>query len=68
VNLAAVAAVALGVGLYYAVPDSTVKVVWGVAVGAAAYLAVRRAATAAGLGEAANAAAPAPASDAVGRR
>jgi NCS1 nucleoside transporter family len=68
VNLAAVAAVAVGVGLYYAVPDSTVKVVWGVAVGAAAYLAVRRAAAAAGVEKAADAAAPAPASDAVGRR
>jgi len=38
VNAAAVLAVAIGVGVYYAVPDAWVKVVWGVGVGAAAYL------------------------------
>jgi NCS1 family nucleobase:cation symporter-1 len=38
VNIAAVAAVAAGVGVYYAVPASWVKIVWGVAVGAGAYL------------------------------
>jgi nucleobase:cation symporter-1, NCS1 family len=40
VNVAAVLAVAAGFGVYYAVPDAWVKVVVGVAVGAAAYLAL----------------------------
>jgi purine-cytosine permease-like protein len=40
VNVAAVLAVAAGIGLYYAVPDSWVKVVVGVATGAVAYLAL----------------------------
>jgi NCS1 family nucleobase:cation symporter-1 len=38
VNVAAVLAVAGGVGVYYAVPQSWVKVVWGIAVGAGLYL------------------------------
>ena len=42
VNAAAVVATAGGVALYYALPDGSVKVVWGVAAGAAAYLALRR--------------------------
>jgi cytosine/uracil/thiamine/allantoin permease len=40
VNLAAVAATALGVGIFYAVPHELVKVVWGVAAAALAYLAL----------------------------
>jgi NCS1 family nucleobase:cation symporter-1 len=38
VNVVAVTAVAIGVAVYYAVPDSWVKVLFGVAVGAGAYL------------------------------
>ena len=38
VNLAAVAATALGVGVFYAVPPELVKVVWGVSAAALAYL------------------------------
>lgn len=38
VNVDAVAAVAVGVGVYYAVPDGWVKVAWGVGAGAATYL------------------------------
>ena len=38
VNLAAVAATALGVGVFYAVPHELVKVVWGVSSAALAYL------------------------------
>ena len=41
VNAAALAAVAAGVAVYYALPDASVKVVWGVAAGAAAYLLAR---------------------------
>jgi purine-cytosine permease-like protein len=41
INVAAVAAVAAGVGVYYALPDASVKVVWGVAAGAGAYLLLR---------------------------
>jgi cytosine permease len=41
INAAAVAAVAAGVAVYYALPDASVKVVWGVAAGAAAYLLAR---------------------------
>ena len=41
-NLAGVAAVAAGVAVYYGVPDSWLKAAWGVAVGAAAYLALIR--------------------------
>ena len=48
VNLAAVAAVAVGAGAYYAVPQSWLKVVWGIAVGAVAYAVLRRAAAALG--------------------
>ena len=39
VNLAAVSAVAVAVAVYYAVPHEWVKVLWGVGVGAGAYLA-----------------------------
>jgi NCS1 nucleoside transporter family len=38
VNLAAVAATAAAVGAYYGLPHGAVKVVWGMAVGAAAYV------------------------------
>ena len=40
VNVAAVLAVTVGIGLYYAVPDTWLKVVVGVTVGAATYLAL----------------------------
>jgi NCS1 nucleoside transporter family len=40
VNLAAVAATVLGVGIFYAVPHELVKVVWGVSAAALAYLAL----------------------------
>ena len=42
VNVAAVAAVLAGIGVYYAVPESWLKVAWGVGVGAAAYLLLTR--------------------------
>ena len=42
VNVAAVAAVAAGVGVYYAVPQEWLKVVWGVLVGAVVHLALAR--------------------------
>ena len=42
VNAAALAAVAIGVGVYYAVPHAWLKVAWGLGVGAVAYLALRR--------------------------
>lgn len=42
VNVAALAAVALGVAVYYAVPDAFVKAAWGVAIGAGAYLLLAR--------------------------
>jgi len=42
VNAAALAAVAIGVGVYYALPQAWLKIVWGLAVGAVAYLALRR--------------------------
>jgi purine-cytosine permease-like protein len=42
VNAAAIGAVAVGVGVYYAVPQAWLKVAWGLAVGAVAYLALRR--------------------------
>jgi NCS1 nucleoside transporter family len=38
INLFAVAAVAAGVAVYYAVPDAWVKVLWGLGVAAGAYL------------------------------
>ncbi|MGH3134912.1 MAG: purine-cytosine permease family protein [Gaiellaceae bacterium] len=38
VSLPAIAAVVVGVGVYYAVPSSWIKVVWGVGVSAALYL------------------------------
>jgi purine-cytosine permease-like protein len=41
VNVAALAAVAIGVGVYYALPQAWLKIVWGLGVGAAAYLALR---------------------------
>jgi purine-cytosine permease-like protein len=44
VNVAAVAAIAAGAGVYYALPHSWLKVSWGIAVGALAYAALRRAA------------------------
>lgn len=40
VNVAALSAIAVGVGVYYAVPSSWVKVLWGVGGGAAVYLAI----------------------------
>jgi cytosine/uracil/thiamine/allantoin permease len=42
VNVAALAAVGVGVGVYYALPQASLKVVWGVAVSALAYLVFRR--------------------------
>jgi nucleobase:cation symporter-1, NCS1 family len=42
VNVAALAAVGAGVGVYYALPHSWLKVVWGIAVGAIAYLVLAR--------------------------
>jgi cytosine permease len=42
VNVAAVAAIAVGAGAYYAVPHAWLKVVWGLAVGALAYAVLRR--------------------------
>jgi NCS1 nucleoside transporter family len=41
VNVAAVIAVGVAVGVYYALPQSLVKVLWGVAVAGLAYLALR---------------------------
>jgi cytosine/uracil/thiamine/allantoin permease len=38
VNVAAVTATAAAVGAYYALPHASVKVVWGVAIGALAYV------------------------------
>ena len=40
INVEAVAAVACGIAVYYAVPDAWVKVVWGAGSGAAGYLAL----------------------------
>jgi NCS1 nucleoside transporter family len=42
VNVAALAAVAAGVGVYYALPQAWLKIGWGLAVGAVAYLVLRR--------------------------
>jgi NCS1 nucleoside transporter family len=42
VNVAAVLAVAAGVGVYYAVPDEWLKALWGIGVAGAAYLALAR--------------------------
>jgi NCS1 nucleoside transporter family len=42
VNVAALAGVAVGVGVYYALPQAWLKVVWGIALGALAYLVFRR--------------------------
>ncbi len=42
VNIAAVVAIAIGAGVYFAVPDSWVKLAWGVASAAAAYLVLAR--------------------------
>jgi len=41
INVAAILAIAGGVGVYYAVPQSWVKVVWGVGVSAALYLVIQ---------------------------
>jgi NCS1 family nucleobase:cation symporter-1 len=41
VNVAAVCAVAVGVAVYYALPQAWVKVLWGVGVSAGAYLVLR---------------------------
>jgi cytosine/uracil/thiamine/allantoin permease len=41
-NAAAVAAVAAGVGVYYALPHAWLKVLWGLGAGALAYLALER--------------------------
>ena len=41
VNLPAIGAIAIGVGVYYALPQSWFKLVWGVGVSAAAYLGLR---------------------------
>ena len=64
VNVAAVVAIAVGMAVYYTVPDAWIKVVWGVASGAVAYLGlawVQRSAF--GLGyPAATAVAPPPSS------
>jgi NCS1 family nucleobase:cation symporter-1 len=45
VNAPAVVAVAIGVAVYYALPQSLLKIVWGVAVGAVVYLALQAAAS-----------------------
>jgi cytosine permease len=42
VNVAAVVAVAVGVGVYYALPHAWLKVAWGLGVGAVAYLVLLR--------------------------
>ena len=42
VNTAALAAVAIGVAVYYALPQAWLKIAWGVAVGGVAYVALRR--------------------------
>jgi len=41
-NVSAIVAVAVGVGVYYALPQASVKAVWGICVSAAAYLVLRR--------------------------
>jgi cytosine/uracil/thiamine/allantoin permease len=40
-NVAAIAAVAIGVAVYYALPQEWLKVLWGLGVGAGAYLVLR---------------------------
>jgi NCS1 family nucleobase:cation symporter-1 len=42
VNAAAVVAIAVGAGVYYALPQEWLKVVWGIAVGAVSYLVLVR--------------------------
>lgn len=42
VNVAAVVAIAVAVGAYYALPHAWVKVAWGIAIGGAAYLVLVR--------------------------
>ena len=42
VNVSAVAAVGVGVGVYYALPQASIKVLWGIGVSALAYLVFRR--------------------------
>ena len=36
------AAIAAGVGVYYALPQAWLKIIWGIAVGAAVYLVLAR--------------------------
>jgi len=47
VNPSALAAVGIGVGVYYALPQAWLKIVWGLGVGAVVYLVLRRLQTAA---------------------
>jgi NCS1 family nucleobase:cation symporter-1 len=42
VNVSAIAAVAVGVAVYYALPQASIKVLWGIGISAAAYLVFRR--------------------------
>jgi nucleobase:cation symporter-1, NCS1 family len=42
VNVSAIAAVGVGVGVYYALPQASIKVLWGISVSAAAYVVLRR--------------------------
>ncbi len=42
VNVAAIASVGLGVGVYYALPEASLKILWGIASAAGAYLALQR--------------------------
>ena len=46
VNPSALAAVGIGVGVYYALPQAWLKIVWGLGVGAVVYLVLRRLQTA----------------------
>jgi NCS1 nucleoside transporter family len=41
VNVSAVLAIGAGVAVYYALPDASIKVLWGIAVAGCAYLALR---------------------------
>ncbi len=50
VNAQAIASVAVGVGVYYALPQSWLKIAWGIGVGALAYLGLRRLTAAIGSG------------------
>jgi NCS1 nucleoside transporter family len=42
VNVSAIAAVGVGVAVYYALPQASIKVLWGIGVSAAAYILFRR--------------------------